>query len=67
MVLTTKIEIRLAKAETVNWTSLEYSKDVLPQKISVPTSELITRVVFCLWYQLVEWFLFPWSLELRIL
>ncbi|XP_004511553.1 protein SGT1 homolog A [Cicer arietinum] len=37
VVLTTKIEIRLAKAETVNWTSLEYSKDVLPQKISVPT------------------------------
>lgn len=37
VVLSTKIEIRLAKAEAVNWTSLEYSKDVLPQKIIVPS------------------------------
>ncbi|KAE9606550.1 putative SGS domain, HSP20-like chaperone, tetratricopeptide-like helical domain-containing protein [Lupinus albus] len=36
-VLSTKVEIRLAKAEAINWTSLEYSKDVLPQKITTPT------------------------------
>ncbi|XP_045814032.1 protein SGT1 homolog B-like [Trifolium pratense] len=36
VVLSTKIEIRLAKAEAINWTSLEYSKDVVPQKINVP-------------------------------
>ncbi|KAK3037247.1 hypothetical protein RJ639_030140 [Escallonia herrerae] len=33
-VLSTKIEIRLAKAEAINWTSLEFSKDnVVPQRI----------------------------------
>lgn len=32
VVLSTKIEIRLAKAEAINWTSLEYSKDMPPQK-----------------------------------
>ncbi|XP_058778313.1 protein SGT1 homolog A-like [Vicia villosa] len=37
LVLSTKIEVRLAKAEAINWTSLEYCKDVAPQKISVPT------------------------------
>ncbi|KAK7307877.1 hypothetical protein VNO77_41317 [Canavalia gladiata] len=35
-VLSTKVEIRLAKAEAINWTSLEYSKDTLPQKINMP-------------------------------
>ncbi|XP_027360017.1 protein SGT1 homolog A-like isoform X1 [Abrus precatorius] len=35
-VLSTKIEIRLTKAEAINWTSLEYSKDTLPQKINMP-------------------------------
>ncbi|XP_014519304.1 protein SGT1 homolog A [Vigna radiata var. radiata] len=35
-VLSTKIEIRLAKAEAINWTSLEYSKDTLPTKINMP-------------------------------
>ncbi|KAK7253063.1 hypothetical protein RIF29_37467 [Crotalaria pallida] len=33
-VLSTKVEIRLAKAEAINWTSLEYRKDV-PQKINM--------------------------------
>ncbi|CAO2838730.1 unnamed protein product [Amaranthus hypochondriacus] len=34
-VLSTKIEIRLAKAEAIHWTSLEYNKDaVVPQKIN---------------------------------
>jgi hypothetical protein len=51
VVLSTKIEIRLAKAEAINWTSLEYSKDVLPQKIIVPSGEFITWVVFSLRYQ----------------
>ncbi|CAL0332001.1 unnamed protein product [Lupinus luteus] len=36
-VLSTKVEIRLAKAEAINWTSLEYTKDVLPQKINTLT------------------------------
>ncbi|CAL0311406.1 unnamed protein product [Lupinus luteus] len=36
-VLSTKVEIRLAKAEAINWTSLEYNKDVLPQKINTLT------------------------------
>ncbi|MED6156479.1 Cochaperone protein [Stylosanthes scabra] len=39
VVLSTKVEIRLAKAEALNWTSLEYSKDVLPQKINTQTSQ----------------------------
>ncbi|KAK8657231.1 hypothetical protein V6N13_035482 [Hibiscus sabdariffa] len=35
-VLATKIEIRLAKAEPVHWTSLEYSREaVVPQRINV--------------------------------
>jgi len=54
VVLSTKIEIRLAKAEAIHWTSLEYSKDVLPQKIIVPSGELITWVVFSLWYQTIN-------------
>ncbi|XP_021764996.1 protein SGT1 homolog B-like [Chenopodium quinoa] len=37
-VLSTKIEIRLAKAEPIQWTSLEYVKDVVvPQKINIST------------------------------
>ncbi|KAH9309770.1 hypothetical protein KI387_037681 [Taxus chinensis] len=35
-ILSTKIEIRLAKAETINWTSLEYDKNqTVPQKAYV--------------------------------
>ncbi|KAJ9147994.1 hypothetical protein P3X46_030093 [Hevea brasiliensis] len=35
-VLSTKIEIHLAKAEVINWTSLEYCKGIIvPQKINV--------------------------------
>ncbi|XP_058181982.1 protein SGT1 homolog [Rhododendron vialii] len=37
-VLSTKIEIRLAKAEAIHWTSLEFSKDItVLQKINVST------------------------------
>ncbi|WOG92828.1 hypothetical protein DCAR_0312105 [Daucus carota subsp. sativus] len=37
-VLSTKIEIRLVKAEAIHWTSLEYSKNnAVPQKAYVPT------------------------------
>ncbi|XP_010671588.2 protein SGT1 homolog B [Beta vulgaris subsp. vulgaris] len=37
-VLSTKIEIRLAKAEPIQWTSLEFTKDVaVPQKINIST------------------------------
>nr|XP_025699958.1 protein SGT1 homolog B isoform X2 [Arachis hypogaea] len=39
LVLSTKVEIRLAKAEALNWTSLEYSKHVLPQKINAMTNQ----------------------------
>ncbi|KAF8412187.1 hypothetical protein HHK36_000147 [Tetracentron sinense] len=35
-VLSTKVEIRLAKAEAINWTSLEFTKEsAVPQKINV--------------------------------
>ncbi|URE20535.1 suppressor of G2 allele of SKP1 [Musa troglodytarum] len=33
-VLSTKVEIRLSKAETITWTSLEYSGKAAPQKIN---------------------------------
>lgn len=40
-VLSTKIEIRLAKAEAIQWTSLEFSKDItVLQKINVSTGSL---------------------------
>ncbi|KAG4972905.1 hypothetical protein JHK87_029726 [Glycine soja] len=35
-VLSTKIEIHLAKAEAINWASLEYGKDMLPPIINRP-------------------------------
>ncbi|KAK3161329.1 hypothetical protein QOZ80_1BG0075800 [Eleusine coracana subsp. coracana] len=40
LVLSTKVEIRLAKAEQLNWTSLEYNSkpQVLAQKINSPAS-----------------------------
>lgn len=37
-VLSTKIEIRLAKAEAINWTSFEYNKDALPQTKSISSA-----------------------------
>lgn len=38
-VMSTKIEIRLAKAETIQWTSLEYTKNTaVPQKINVSSA-----------------------------
>lgn len=38
-VLSTKIEIRLAKAETIQWTSLEFSRDnLVVQKINAPAA-----------------------------
>ncbi|XP_057774291.1 protein SGT1 homolog [Salvia miltiorrhiza] len=37
-VMSTKIEIRLAKADAVHWTSLEFRRDVaVAQKVNVPT------------------------------
>ncbi|KAL7107025.1 hypothetical protein ACP275_06G028000 [Erythranthe tilingii] len=39
-VMSTKIEIRLVKADTIHWTSLEYSKDVVfVQKAVVPSGK----------------------------
>ncbi|KAL6972022.1 Cochaperone protein [Sarracenia purpurea var. burkii] len=38
-ILSTKIEIRLAKAEAIQWAALEFSKEnTFPQRISVPSS-----------------------------
>ncbi|KAM7499719.1 hypothetical protein LguiA_024133 [Lonicera macranthoides] len=37
-VLSTKVEIRLAKAEAIHWACLEFSKDnTVPQKINIPS------------------------------
>lgn len=37
-VLSTKVEIRLVKAECINWPSLEYSKEIaVTQKVNVPS------------------------------
>lgn len=45
-VLSTKIEIRLAKAEPIQWTSLEYVKDVaVVQKINISTRKW--TAVYC--------------------
>lgn len=50
-ILSTKVEIRLAKAELINWTSLEYSKEItVPQKVNVPLGRqhtLITYIEIC--------------------
>ena len=41
-VLSTKIEIRLAKAEEIHWTSLEFSTgNTVPQRVNVSTSKLL--------------------------
>ncbi|KAL9268160.1 SGT1 homolog B-like protein [Drosera capensis] len=38
-VLSTKIEIRLAKAELIHWTSLEFVKEnIVPQRINLPSA-----------------------------
>jgi hypothetical protein len=43
MVLSTKVEIRLAKAEPITWTSLDYKgKPKAPQKINAPGNFLNT-------------------------
>ncbi|GMP96395.1 hypothetical protein CsSME_00045061 [Camellia sinensis var. sinensis] len=44
-VLSTKIEICLVKAEAINWTSLEYSKEVavVPQRINVSSGPGLQR------------------------
>ncbi|TYI57083.1 hypothetical protein E1A91_D11G254900v1 [Gossypium mustelinum] len=42
-VLSTKIEIRLAKAEPIHWTSLEFSREVaVPQRVNVSSAKLIS-------------------------
>lgn len=42
LILSTKIEIRLAKADPINWTSLEYSKEpIVPQKINASSTALV--------------------------
>lgn len=40
--LSTKVEIRLAKAEQITWTSLDYDKKpkAVPQKITPPGNKL---------------------------
>ncbi|KAI9108484.1 hypothetical protein K1719_020675 [Acacia pycnantha] len=39
VVLSTKIEIRLAKAEAITWTSLEYSKEAVLQTKNIPSAK----------------------------
>lgn len=42
-VLSTKIEIRLAKSEPIHWTSFEFSMEVaVPQRINVSSGKLIS-------------------------
>ncbi|XP_077251384.1 protein SGT1 homolog [Tasmannia lanceolata] len=46
-ILLTKIEIRLSKAEAINWTSLEFSKDItVPQKINVTSGPQSQRPTY---------------------
>ncbi|XP_042479401.1 protein SGT1 homolog [Macadamia integrifolia] len=46
-VLSTKIEIRLAKAEAINWTSLEFTREnTITQKIYVPSGTEIGRPTY---------------------
>jgi hypothetical protein len=41
VVLSTKVEIRLVKAECINWPSLEYSKEIaVTQKVNVSSGKL---------------------------
>lgn len=44
-VLSTKVEIRLAKAEAIHWASLEYGReDVVPQRVDVSSGESLIPV-----------------------
>lgn len=46
-ILSTKLEIRLAKAETINWTSLEYDKkQAVPQKAYVASGTQTQRLSY---------------------
>ncbi|XWS61246.1 hypothetical protein CRYUN_Cryun07bG0109300 [Craigia yunnanensis] len=46
-VLSTKIEIRLAKAESIQWAYLEFSKEVsVPQRVNVSSVTTIQRPVY---------------------
>ena len=49
-VLSTKLEIRLVKAEAINWASLEYNQEVaVPQHMNVSLGK-VHRFVFILRY-----------------
>ncbi|XP_058100176.1 protein SGT1 homolog [Magnolia sinica] len=55
-VLSTKIEIRLAKAEAINWTSLEFSKEnAVPQKIHVSSGLKNERPTYPSSKSTVDW------------
>lgn len=46
-IFSTKIEVRLAKAEPINWTSLEYDKkQVVPQKSNISTGTEIQKPTY---------------------
>lgn len=48
-VLSTKVEIRLAKAEPIHWTSLEFSGEVaVTQRVNLSSGKLIT-LAWCLY------------------
>lgn len=43
-ILSTKIEIRLAKAEAIHWTSLEFSKEItVTRKVNVSSGRSTTQ------------------------
>ncbi|KAE8729960.1 putative NADH dehydrogenase 1 alpha subcomplex subunit 5 [Hibiscus syriacus] len=53
-VLSTKIEVRLVKAEPIHWTSLEFSREVVvPQRVTVSSGKLIS-VSCCLCYAMLN-------------
>jgi hypothetical protein len=46
VVLSTKVEIRLVKAECFNWPSLEYSKEIaVSQKVNDPSGKLHAFII----------------------
>ncbi|KAL1319445.1 hypothetical protein HN51_071733 [Arachis hypogaea] len=45
-VLSTKIEIRLVKADPIHWTSLEFTRATVPQMVVVPSATGINRPTY---------------------
>ncbi|CAA6672902.1 unnamed protein product [Spirodela intermedia] len=55
-VLSSKIEIRLFKADPISWTSLEFRKDnVVPQKINAPSASVSERPTYPSSKSKIDW------------